>query len=44
MARAVGSIEFTGSAFREFMRLETAVRERISESLEWLVSHPQSSF
>jgi mRNA interferase RelE/StbE len=37
------SIEFTRAAFREFMKLETAVRERIAESLEWLASHPRSS-
>jgi len=30
------SIEFTRSAFKEFMRLDAAVRERIAESLEWL--------
>jgi mRNA interferase RelE/StbE len=28
---------------REFLRLETAVRERIAESLEWLAAHPRSS-
>jgi len=37
------NIEFTRSAFREFMRIETAVRERIAESLEWLAAHPNST-
>jgi mRNA interferase RelE/StbE len=37
------SIEFTRSAFKEFMRLDAAVRERIAESLEWLAAHPRSS-
>ena len=37
------SIEFTRSALREFMRLDTAMRERIAESLEWLAGHPRST-
>ncbi len=37
------SIEFTRSAFKEFMRLDAAVRERIAELLEWLAAHPRSS-
>ena len=36
-------IEFTRSAVREFLRLQTAERERIAESLEWLAAHPRSS-
>jgi mRNA interferase RelE/StbE len=36
-------IEFTRSAFKEFMRLDEAVRERIAESLEWLAAHPRST-
>jgi mRNA-degrading endonuclease RelE of RelBE toxin-antitoxin system len=43
--RAAGSwsIEFTRSAFKEFMRIDSAVRERIAESLEWLSEHPRST-
>jgi mRNA interferase RelE/StbE len=37
------SIEFTRSAFKEFMRLDASVRERIAESLEWLSQHPRST-
>ncbi len=37
------SLEFTRSAMREFLRLQTATRERIAESLEWLAAHPRSS-
>jgi len=42
-ASGAWSIEFTKSALREFLRLETRVRERIAESLEWLATHPHSS-
>jgi mRNA-degrading endonuclease RelE of RelBE toxin-antitoxin system len=37
------SIEFTRSAFKEYMRLDSAMRERIAESLEWLSEHPRSA-
>ena len=42
-ASGAWSIEFTRSALREFLRLATAVREGIAESLEWLAAHPRSS-
>ncbi len=42
-ASGAWSIEFTRSALREFLRLETAVREWTAESLEWLAAHPRST-
>jgi mRNA interferase RelE/StbE len=37
------AIEFTRSAFKEFMRLDVDVRERMAEALEWLAAHPRST-
>jgi mRNA interferase RelE/StbE len=36
-------IEFKRSALRDFLRLETRIRERIAEALEWLAAHPRST-
>lgn len=36
-------LEFTRGAFKEYMALDGAVRERIAEALEWLLLHPRST-